>query len=103
MAIFLLEEGKLTLKAKTAEFEVTPKVIGVASWVLLNKQSAGRSTGTLPQAKAFYLPMMSGEEVMGVVGFDFRGGEETMTTEKRVVLKTIVRLSAMALERIRLQ
>ncbi|MCL5023562.1 MAG: DUF4118 domain-containing protein [Nitrospirae bacterium] len=103
MAIFLPEGKKLEVKAKTAEFEVTPKVLGVATWVLINKQAAGRGTATLPQAKAFYLPMMSGEEVRGVVGFDFRESAEAMTTEKRAVLKTIARLGAMALERIRSQ
>ena len=101
MAIFLPTHEKLTVKAKTTEFEVNPQVLGVASWVLINKQSAGRSTSTLPQAKAFYLPMMSGEKIIGVVGFDFKGSKEIMTTEKRVVLKTIARLGAMAIERIR--
>ncbi len=101
MVIFLPEGEKLTVKAKTPDFEVTPQVIGVASWVLINKQSAGRSTSTLPQAKAYYLPMMSGEKIIGVVGFDFKGSEEIMTTEKRVVLKTVTRLGAMAIERIR--
>jgi two-component system sensor histidine kinase KdpD len=103
MVIFLPEGDKLTVKAKTPDFEVTPQVLGVASWVLLNKQPAGRSTSTLPQAKAYYLPMMSGEKIIGVAGFDFKGSEETMTTEKRVVLKTIARLGAMAIERIKFQ
>jgi two-component system sensor histidine kinase KdpD len=103
MAIFLLENGKLTVKAKTPDFEVTPKVHGIASWVMINKQSAGRSTSTLPQSRAFYLPMMAGEEVIGVVGFDFKGSQEVMTTERRVVLKTVARLGAMAIERIRHQ
>jgi len=103
MAVFLPDDEKLTVKAKTAEFEINPQVLGVASWVLINKQSAGRSTSTLPQAKAFYLPMMSGEKSIGVVGFDFRGSEEIMTTERRVVLKTVARLGAMAIERIKFQ
>ncbi|HAM49586.1 MAG TPA: sensor histidine kinase KdpD [Nitrospiraceae bacterium] len=103
MAIFLPEDEKLTVKAKTPDFGVTPKVLGVASWVLINRQAAGRGTSTLPQARAYYLPMLSGEEIIGVAGFDFRGNEEIMTTEKRAVLKTIVRLGAMALERIRFQ
>jgi two-component system sensor histidine kinase KdpD len=103
MVIFLLEGEKLTVKAKTPDFEVTPQVLGVASWVLINKQSAGRGTSTLPQAKAYYLPMMSGEKVVGVAGFDFKGSEEAMTTERRAVLKTIARLGAMAVERINAQ
>ncbi len=100
MVIFLPEDDRLTVKAKTPDFEVDPQVSGVASWVFINKQSAGRSTSTLPQAKAFYLPMMSGEKVIGVAGFDFKGSEEIMTTEKRAVLKTVTRLGAMAIERI---
>lgn len=103
MVVFLPEDGTLAVKANTPDFEVTPKVLGVASWVFLNKQSAGRSTSTLPRARAYYLPMMSGEEIIGVAGFDFKGSEEVMTTEKRAVLKTIVRLGAMALERIKFQ
>lgn len=103
MAIFLPDDEKLTVKAKTTEFDVPPQVLGVASWVMINRQPAGRGTGTLPQVNAYYLPMMSGEEAIGVVGFDFRGSEGMMTSEKRVVLKTIARLGAMAIERIRIQ
>jgi two-component system sensor histidine kinase KdpD len=103
MAVFLPEDDKLTVKAKTTDFEVSPKVLGVASWVFLNRLSAGRGTSTLPQERAFFLPMMSGEEIIGVVGFDFKGSERTMTSERRVVLKTIARLGAMAIERIRVR
>jgi two-component system, OmpR family, sensor histidine kinase KdpD len=101
--IFLPEGEKLTVRAKTPDFAVDPQVLGVASWVLINRQSAGRGTSTLPQAKAYYLPMMSGDKIMGVAGFDFKASGETMTTERRVVLKTIVRLGAMAIERISFQ
>jgi len=103
MAVFLPEHERLSVRAKTTEFEVNPQVLGVASWVLINKQPAGHGTSTLPQAKAYYLPMMSGEEIIGVVGFDFKGSEEIMTSERRVVLKTITRLGALAIERIRVQ
>jgi two-component system sensor histidine kinase KdpD len=100
MAIFLPENEKLTVKAKTTEFDINPQVLGVASWVLINKLPAGRGTSTLPQAKAYYLPMMSGEKIMGIAGFDFKGKEHIMTSDKRVVLKTITRLGSMAIERI---
>ncbi|MGE5893733.1 MAG: DUF4118 domain-containing protein, partial [bacterium] len=99
IVIFLPEGDKLAVKAKTTDFAVSPEVIGVASWVFINKLPAGRGTSTLPQTRGFYLPMISGEEVVGVVGFDFKDSEEIMTTEKRVVLKTIARLGAMAIER----
>ncbi len=100
MAIFLPIDEKLTVKAKTTGFEVNPKVIGVASWVLINKQPAGRGTDTLPQEKAFYLPMMMAEKVIGVMGFLFEKGEQAITPETQVVMETIARLGAMAIERI---
>ncbi len=103
MAIFLPENEKLTVKAKTTGFDVNPQVLGVASWVLLNKLPAGRGTSTLPQASAYYLPMMTGEKITGVAGFDFKGNEHIMTSEKRVVLKTVTRLGAMAIERIQVK
>ncbi len=103
MAIFLPADEKLTVKAKTTDFEVTPKVFGVASWVLINKQSAGRGTGTLPEAKAFYLPMMTADKVAGVAGFDFKKSNQVVNPENQVVLETIASLAAMAIERIGFQ
>ena len=101
MVIFLPEGEKLSVKAKTPDFEINSQALGVASWVFINRQTAGRSTNTLPQAKAYYLPMISGERILGVAGVDFKGKEEALTSEKRVVLKTIVRLGAMAVDRIK--
>jgi hypothetical protein len=45
--------------------------------------------------------MISGDRILGVAGVDFKGQEEALTSEKRVVLKTIVRLGAMAVDRIK--
>jgi two-component system sensor histidine kinase KdpD len=103
MAIFLPVEGELTVKAKTINFEINPKVLGVASWVLYNKQSAGRGTGTLPEAKALYLPMMTTDNVVGVMGLLFEKAEQVITPENQVIMETIARLGAMAIERIKFQ
>lgn len=103
MAIFLPSDEKLAVKVKTTDFEVTPKVLGVASWVLINRQPAGRGTNTLPESKAFYLPVMTANKVIGVVGFDFKKSEQIMNPENQVALETIARLAAMAIERIRVE
>lgn len=100
IGIFLEEEGHLKVKAKTPGFEINPKVLGVASWVFLNKVPAGHGTSTLPEAQALYLPMISSGRAMGVLGFRFSKPDEVMTPENQVVLDTIARLGAMALERI---
>jgi two-component system sensor histidine kinase KdpD len=101
LAIFLPVDGEPMVKAKTIDFDINPNVLGVASWVLLNKQSAGRGTGTLPEAKAFYLPMRTTEQVVGVMAFLFGKDKEALTPENQVIMETIARLGAMAIERIK--
>jgi len=103
MAIFLPVDGEPIVKAKTVDFDINPNVLGVASWVFFNKQLAGRGSGTLPEAKAFYLPMMTTNDVVGVMGLLFEKAEQVITPENQVIMETIARLGAMAIERIKFQ
>jgi two-component system sensor histidine kinase KdpD len=103
MAIFLPIDSEPIVKAKTVDFDINPNVLGVASWVLLNKQPAGRGTETLPEAKAFYLPMRTTEQVVGVMAFLFGKDKQVLTPENQVIMETIARLGAMAIERIKFQ
>jgi two-component system sensor histidine kinase KdpD len=100
MAVFLPGDGEPMVEAQTNNFEVDPNVLGVASWVLLNRQIAGRGTGTLPESKAFYIPMMTTDKVVGVMAFLFQKEEKALTPENRVIMETIARLGAMAIEHI---
>jgi two-component system sensor histidine kinase KdpD len=101
MAIFLPVDGEPKVMAKTVKFDINPNVLGVASWVLLNKQSAGQGTGTLPEAKALFLPMMTTDHMVGVVGLLFEKPKQVITPENQVIMETIARLGAMAIERIK--
>jgi K+-sensing histidine kinase KdpD len=47
--------------------------------------------------------MLASGKALGVLGFRFSTGDEVMTPENQVVLDTVARLGAMALERIRSQ
>jgi two-component system sensor histidine kinase KdpD len=100
MAIFLPVGRMLEVEAMTPGFEINPKAMGVAAWVLHNRRPAGRGTGTLPQAKSSFFPMMTGDKIMGVMALDFAGDQE-LTPENQVVIDTIAHLGAMALDRIR--
>jgi two-component system sensor histidine kinase KdpD len=99
MAIFFPSSDKLVVKTKTTEFEVNEKVLAVASWVLINKQSAGLGTNTLPQERATYLPMMVEDSIIGVIGFLFGNAEPVITPENMAVMETIARIGAVAIER----
>jgi two-component system sensor histidine kinase KdpD len=102
MAVFLPAGRLLEVEAITPGFEVNPKVMGVASWVLLNRQPAGRGTGTIPQARSSFFPMVTGDKIMGVMAITMEG-EQVLTPEKLVVINTIAHLGAMALVRIGFQ
>ncbi len=100
MAIFLPENGQVSVGASTDSFQVNPKELGIANWVWLNDEPAGIGTDTLPEAWAYYLPMKTADTVKGVVGFHFENHEQILTPENKVVLDTIARLGALTIERI---
>ncbi len=99
LAVFMEEDGRLAVEAKSDGFEIDSEVIGVAAWVLANKQIAGRGTSTLPESPALYVPMIHEEEIVGVLGI-IAAPDLLRSPERQVSLDTIARLGAMALERI---
>jgi two-component system sensor histidine kinase KdpD len=102
MAIFLPVGRMLEVEAITPGFEVNPKVMGVVSWVALNRQPAGRGTGTISQARSSYFPMVTGDKIMGVMAITIEG-ERVLTPDNLVVINTVAHLGAMALDRIGFQ
>ncbi|MCE8422975.1 MAG: hypothetical protein J5U17_04980 [Candidatus Methanoperedens sp.] len=69
MAIFLPENGQVSVSASTDRFQINQKEPGISTWVWLNGEPAGMGTATLPEAWAYYLPMKTGDTAKGVVGF----------------------------------
>ncbi len=100
MAIFLPENGQVSIKASTDSIQINQKELGVATWVLFNGKPAGTGSDTLPEAWAYYLPMKTADTVKGVVGFHFDNPKQILTPENRVVLNTVAQLGALAIERI---
>ena len=100
MAIFLPDNGQVSVKASTDGFQINPKELVIATLVRLNSEPAGMSTDTLPEAWAYYIPMKTTDTIKGVVGFHFDNPEQVFTPENKVVLDTIARLGALAIERI---
>lgn len=72
----------------------------VAYWVFQNKKAAGNGTDTLSGAKAFYMPVVSQDRVLGVIGMSC--AEEKLPPKRRAFMKMVVSQVAMALERQRL-
>jgi two-component system sensor histidine kinase KdpD len=100
MAVFLPENMQVSVGASTDGFQINPKELSIASWVLNNDEPAGMGTDTLPEAWAYYLPMKTTETLKGVVGFHFDNPGQVLTPENKIVFDTIARLGALAIERI---
>ncbi|MBI5960854.1 MAG: sensor histidine kinase KdpD, partial [Chloroflexi bacterium] len=67
-AVFLMEGDLLALRARSSQFSSDPDGYAVALWVFRQGQGAGLGTNTLASADARYLPLKTGQGVIGVVG-----------------------------------
>jgi two-component system, OmpR family, sensor histidine kinase KdpD len=81
-----------------ASYMMNPDEQAVAHWVFVNKKRAGAGTDTLMGASAFYMPILSQGNVLGVIGISCINNS-TINHEMRSFLRMIASLVAMALER----
>jgi two-component system sensor histidine kinase KdpD len=102
-AVFLPEQGRLRpIMDHLASFAASETEIAVAQWVFDHGQPAGRGTDTLPSTQAFYLPLVSPEGMMGVLGIKHEGLDQALLSDSRSLLEAFASLLALALERDRL-
>ncbi|GHD56614.1 sensor histidine kinase [Jeongeupia chitinilytica] len=76
-----------------------PVDLAVADWVFRHGQPAGRGTGTLPAAPAYYLPLAAPVRVRGVLALTPRGDWQPGPEHERF-LSTCAAQIALALERV---
>jgi two-component system sensor histidine kinase KdpD len=82
-------------------FMLSADEIAVAHWVFINQKRAGAGTDTLMGAGAFYMPLISQGNVVGVLGISCTNGK-LLDQNNRAFLRRITSQVAMALERQRL-
>jgi len=80
-----------------SSFLLTEAERAVAHWVFINHKRAGAGTDTLMGAGAYYMPVISQGNVLGVVGLSCAGGH--LDQNDRALLRRITSQVAMALER----
>ncbi|MBI1281780.1 MAG: DUF4118 domain-containing protein [Anaerolineaceae bacterium] len=99
VAILLAKEGKLERQAHPSSTLVTEeKDYSVASWVFDNGKAAGRFTNTLPSASAHYLPLLTPNRTVGVIGIRTRGNER-LSFDQEALLETFSNQIALVIER----
>lgn len=82
---------------KDASFLLSEDERAVAHWVFINQKRAGAGTDTLMGAGAFYMPVISQGNVVGVIGLSCAKG--ILNQNQRAFLRRIASQVAMALER----
>ncbi|MCI0431654.1 MAG: ATP-binding protein [Rhodospirillales bacterium] len=73
-----------------------------AQWCVAHEQPAGRGTGRFAEAERQYLPIATGEGVLGVLGIRYNDPAAADSESVALVTDGMVRQAAIALERARL-
>lgn len=83
-------------------FSIPMKEEYALQWVVKNRLPAGRFTDTLPLSLGHYLPILNGEEVIGILALD-ASKLPLLLHDQKMILDAIVRQLATGLERERLE
>lgn len=101
-AVILLpdEKGRLAVPSGIPNvFASDQREMSVAQWAYDHRQQAGLGTGTLPGAKALYLPLIASSKIVGVAGVLPGPLSGTFDHEQTHALESFANQSAMAIER----
>ena len=82
--VFLPDDaGRAEAPNDSGGYELDSTEMGVTRWVFDHNQPAGRGTGTLPGAKALYLPLAASRGSIGVIGVRPADAHALETPEQR--------------------
>jgi two-component system sensor histidine kinase KdpD len=96
--LFSGKDGRLQVWARSKpDIDLTPNEMAVAEWTYAHGEPAGAGTQTLTNIKAFFIPMKSLDEMIGVIGvqYDFKD----LLLDQRRLLGVVSNLSALAAAR----
>ena len=79
-----------------SSYPLEGKEQGVADWSFHNRRPAGRFTDTLPGSEGYYVPLLSEDRSVGVLGVR---AKETLTLAQRDLLEAFARQLALIIER----
>ncbi len=99
VAVILPKNGKLERQVHpSSTLAVEEKDFSVAIWVFDNGKAAGRFTNTLPSATAHYLPLLTPNRIVGVIGIRTRENDR-LSFDQEALLETFGNQIALVIER----
>lgn len=97
------DDRRVSVRARRgSSYDVDEKESGVALWVFDHDQPAGLGTGTLPGARALYLPLIGSRGTVGVLGVCPSGQNTVRDPDRLRLLEAFASQSALAIERAKL-
>ncbi|MEW6616099.1 MAG: DUF4118 domain-containing protein [Thermodesulfobacteriota bacterium] len=82
----------------TSTLTLNEKDLSVAAWVLEMRKPAGRFTDTLPMAEAYFVPLLTPSQAVGVIGVRTHRAEPLLI-EQKALLETFASQIASTIER----
>jgi two-component system, OmpR family, sensor histidine kinase KdpD len=98
-AIYLPVAGNLQIVNQTEGFRPEEKNRAIAAWVCEHKSPAGKGTHTTPDAAAYYVPVGTAHQTMGVLALQI---DDAVSLEKQRLLDAFTTQSALAIEAVQL-
>ncbi len=95
-------EGPPTLMARTPDLLMEEDAGAVVDWVYRHGRPAGHYTDTLTAAKAYYLPLQTSGQTIGVLVIAFKAADRSLASDQRRFLASFASQVALALERAQL-
>jgi two-component system sensor histidine kinase KdpD len=92
----------LEISLATQGFFVDENELAVAEWAFKHAQPAGRGTDTLPAASIRFVPLLTANGPVGVLGVKPNSSEGLLNNDQRMQLEGLANLTALAVERAQL-
>jgi two-component system sensor histidine kinase KdpD len=100
VVVLLGHDGPLGLRASyPPEDELDTADLGAAKWAFEAKRPAGRGADTLPGTRRLFLPLMAGNNALGVVGLTRAKPGPLLTPDGKRLLDALMDQAAVAVER----
>ena len=97
--ILLPENGQLMIRASSPDLELSESETAVADWAFKHGKETGRGTTTLPAAAIRYIPLLTSQETIGVLGIKPQELKDMLTGDQKLLMDGVVSLAAIAIER----
>ena len=100
VVMLLPEDGDLTLSSAWPPIDaLNPGETGAARWAFEKSEAAGWKTGTLPNVRFQFRPLVTSRGVVGVCGFELSDPASALSSTVEHALELILEQAAIAIDR----